>query len=119
MVRTYPTFRSVLLLSAVAVFVAGCDTVLPPFMRNALATPIDVRIAYTNGVVTHDTWQPGIEVACGRANALPVSLSVTSAHHVLHHLDQAQITAIFGSVSDIRKIIWEIRQHAIVPVASR
>ncbi|SRR6266540_437685 len=102
-----------------ALLLTACDPITPPFMKNALATPIDVTITYTNAVETRDTWQPQMEVACGRDDAQLTSLSVRAGRRVIHHLDQADIGRMLRSVSDPRKVVWEIRLNSIVPVPKR
>ena len=102
-----------------ALLVAGCDTITPPFMKNALAAPIEVSIAYTNSVETRDTWLPQMMVACGREGTEISKLTVKSDGRVIHRLDRADIAHMLRSVADPKKVVWQIQRHALVPVSNR
>ena len=94
----------------------GCDPITPPFMRNGLSGPIEVKTAYSNGVITDDVWQSGMEVACGRKDATIAAMTIKAQGAVIHQLRALDIRRMERSVPDMRKVVWEIRKTEIVPL---
>jgi hypothetical protein len=119
MVRALSVFFRVAIAAPSALLLAGCDPISPPFMQNALSVPIEVAIAYTDATQTHDLWQPQMTVACGRADAEILDLTVEASGHTIHHLSAADVRRMLQSVSNPRAVVWEIRRSAITPVAKR
>ena len=114
-----PRYVGWLVVFLFALVLEGCHFVLPPFMQNAMAVPLDVMITYSDSASTHDTWQPEMQVACGRQEADITQIIVKTEGRVIHRLTGADVHRMLQSVPDPRKVIWQVQRHSIIPVTMR
>lgn len=103
----------VVLAAAMLAVHSGCDPVYPLFLRNGLTKPVTVQTQFDGDAPMEGVLQPGQRLAFLHPKGDIERVIVIYEGRTLHELHGAALLDLRNSVTDPRRVTWNIELDGI------